>query len=93
MPVARRPYSVVIQIILSVIPIVDLWAAYRIEKLRLWILYWIGMFFVGLMVGFFVVDSTASTIISLAVSIPIAIFLMRYFTIEWNKEVSSDPKF
>jgi len=38
MPVDRKTYSVKIQIILAIIPIVDLWASYRIMKLRLWLL-------------------------------------------------------
>jgi hypothetical protein len=33
MPVKQEKYSVKIQMILSVIPFVNLWAAYRIEKL------------------------------------------------------------
>ena len=35
MPVKQEKYSVKIQMILSVIPFVNLWTAYRIEKLRL----------------------------------------------------------
>jgi hypothetical protein len=35
MPVKQEKYSVKIQMILSVIPFVNLWASYRIEKLRL----------------------------------------------------------
>jgi len=38
MPVERKSYSVKIQMILAIIPIVDLWASYRIMKLRLWLL-------------------------------------------------------
>jgi len=92
MPVKRKVYSVNIQMILSIIPVVDLWAAYRIEKLRLWVLFWIGMFIVGFLVGLIVVDYTASTIINLLISIPIAVFLMRHFTIEWNKDILFEGK-
>ena len=43
MPVERKSYSVKIQMILAIIPIVDLWASYRIMKLRLWLLiFWVG---------------------------------------------------
>jgi hypothetical protein len=35
MPVKQGTYSFKMQMILSVIPFVNLWAAYRIEKLRL----------------------------------------------------------
>ena len=38
MPVNRKIYSVKIQMVLAIIPFVDLWASYRIMKLRLWLL-------------------------------------------------------
>jgi len=43
MPVDRKTYSVKIQMILAIIPFVDLWASYRIMKLRLYFLIvWVG---------------------------------------------------
>ena len=88
MPVTREAYSVKIQMILSVIPFVDLWAAYRIEKLRLWVAYWIGMIMISL--GLSVIgEPTTEFIIALAIEIPIAVFLMRHFTMEWNQKIKS----
>ena len=51
MPVSREVYSVKVQMVLACIPIIDLWAAYRIEKLRVWILLYAGMILVGFMVN------------------------------------------
>jgi len=91
MPVTREVYSVKIQMILSLIPVVDLWAAYRIEKLRLWVLYWIGMSLIS--VSLMVIgDETIEIIIGMAIGIPIAIFLMRHFTMEWNKKIQEETK-
>ena len=86
MPVEKKSYSVNVQMILAIIPIVDLWAAYRIEKLRLWVLYWIGMLLIStalMELG----DPLVEFIIAMAIEIPIAVFLMRHFTMEWNKEI------
>lgn len=88
MPVERKTYSVNVQMILSIIPIVDLWAAYRIEKLRLWVLFWIGMMLISgalMVLG----DPTIEFIIGMAITIPIALFLMRHFTMEWNNEINT----
>lgn len=87
MPVEKKTYSVNVQMILAIIPIVDLWAVYRIEKLRLWVLYWIGMILIsGALTA--IGDPTVEFIIALAIEIPIAVFLMRHITMEWNKEIS-----
>ena len=91
MPVTREVYSVKIQMILAIIPIVDLWASYRIEKLRFWILLYVGLALVD-----FTIDSIAgyetSFVMSLLIGIPIGVFLMRHFTMEWNKKIQ-DSKF
>ena len=86
MPVSREIYSVNIQMILSIIPFVDLWAAYRIEKLRLWVLLWIGMILMGSVLEL-IVDPVTQSIIGIVIGILIAVFLMRHFTIEWNKKI------
>jgi len=86
MPVNREIYSVNIQMILSIIPFVDLWAAYRIEKLRLWVLLWIGMILIGSILEL-IVDPVTQSIIGVLIGILIAVFLMRHFTIEWNKKI------
>ena len=91
MPVSREVYSVKIQMILACIPVIDLWAAYRIEKLRVWILLWIGMFFVGFMVGS-TGEDIAGTVIGFLIGLGAALFLMRYLTMEWNRKISEDYK-
>lgn len=91
MPVSREIYSVKIQMILSLISIVDLWAAYRIEKLRLWVLFYIGMVIISL--PLMVIDDVIiESLIGMIIGIPIALFLMRHFTIEWNKKIQEETK-
>jgi hypothetical protein len=88
-PVAREVYSVKFQMILAIIPVVDLWAAYRIEKLRFWILFWIGIVMVGMVLGV-IGDPVIETVLGLLIGIPAALFLMRYFTIDWNKKIEEE---
>lgn len=88
-PVAREVYSVKFQMVLAIIPVVDLWAAYRIERLRFWILFWIGIVMVGMVLGV-IGDPVIETILGLLIGIPAALFLMRYFTIDWNKKIEEE---
>lgn len=88
-PVAREVYSVKFQMVLAIIPVVDLWAAYRIERLQLWILFWIGIVMVGMVLGV-IGDPVIETVLGLLIGIPAALFLMRYFTIDWNKKIEEE---
>ena len=88
-PVAREAYSVKFQMVLAIIPVVDLWAAYRIERLRFWILFWIGIVMVGMVLGV-IGDPVIETVLGLLIGIPAALFLMRYFTIDWNKKIEEE---
>ena len=72
--------------LLSIIPVVDLWAAYRIEKLRLWILLWIGLTLISFTLEG-IGDFTTQFVIGLIIDIPISVFLMRHFTMDWNKKI------
>jgi len=100
MPVERKPYSVTRQMIMVIIPFLDLWAAYRIEKLR----YWLLIFLLGFGILRSVVlypwewntpdtrdDHTPffadinSEIIFIVVAIIIAMIVIRKWTMEWNK--------
>ena len=87
MPVKQEKYSVKIQMILSVIPFVNLWAAYRIEKLGLCLL--IQLFFGLLVTLWYFVETSGSPkvdvwiIIIEFVTSPV---WMRYFTIKWNEK-------
>jgi len=50
--VEKKPVSVNWQTLFILLPIIDLWAAYRVEKLGLYILLIIALAVVGFIVGF-----------------------------------------
>ena len=87
MPVKQGTYSFKMQMILSVIPFVNLWAAYRIEKLGLCLV--IQLFFGLLVTLWYFVETSGSPkvdvwiIIIEFVTSPV---WMRYFTIKWNEK-------
>ena len=89
MPVSREIYSVKVQMVLACIPIIDLWAAYRIEKLRVWLLFWTGLILLG-----FTINPESKydveMVIHVLIGFGIALFLMRYLTIEWNRKIKPD---
>ena len=87
MPIKQEKYSVKIQMILSVIPFVNLCAAYRIEKLRLCVIIQLSF---GLLVALWYFIETPGSpkvdvwiIIIEFVTSPV---WMRYFTIKWNEK-------
>ena len=87
MSAKQEKYSIKIQMILSVIPFVNLWAAYRIEKLRLCIIIQLSF---GLLVALWYFIETSGSpkvdvwiIIIEFVTSPV---WMRYFTIKWNEK-------
>ena len=90
MPVKQEKYSVKIQMILSVIPFVNLWAAYRIKKLELCLVIQLSF---GLLVAlWYFVETPGSPKVD--VRIIIIEFVtspvwMRYFTIKWNEKLFS----
>jgi len=75
--------------VLACIPIIDLWAAYRIEKLRVWLLLYAGMILVGFMVNP-TGEDIAGAVIGFLIGLGAALFLMRYLTIEWNRKIKPD---
>ncbi|MCI4432788.1 MAG: hypothetical protein JHC41_04205 [Nitrosopumilus sp.] len=85
--VAKKKFvNIYFQTILAVIPIVDLWAAYRIEKFRFWC---------GILAGFllgFSVDETLrysyNVIVIMVIEIPITAYLMRKWSKEWSAKFS-----
>ena len=105
MPVERKPYSVTRQMIMVIFPILDLWATYRIQKLRWYLL----IFLLGFGIFWTVVDwamygenfwdedvnffaDTSSTIIftlEVAIQIIIAMIVIRKWTIEWNSKIET----
>ena len=86
--VAKKEFvNINFQTILAVIPIVDLWATYRIEKFRFWC---------GILAGFllgFSVDETLrypyNVIVIVVIEMPITAYLMRKWSKEWNAKFSS----
>ncbi len=106
MPVTRKTYSVTRQMILVIFPIIDLWASYRIQKLRWYLL----IFLLGFGIFWTLVDwamygetfwdedavlfaDTSSTIIfisEVAIQVIIQMILIRKWTIGWNKKIESE---
>ena len=107
MPVKQQKYSVIKQMILSLIPILDCWAAYRIEKLRVLFGIVIGYAIVGFISGWFLpeafTDSRTMIVDILIWVVPYIIqpLVMRHYTIKWNNldtirrkgSISSDDNF
>ena len=98
--VRKEPVSVNWQTLFVIIPIIDLWATYRIEKLRLYLLVMIAIAVTGFVIqtsifGYdsYFMDQSASTASSglegvfLLIEIGIAIILVRKWSREWNEKV------
>ena len=98
--VRKEPVSVNWQTLFVIIPIIDLWATYRIEKLRLYLLVMIAIAVTGFVIeiSIFGIDSyfleqEGSTSnswfqsITLLIEIGIAIILVRKWSREWNEKV------
>ena len=89
--VTQKPVSVNWQTLFILIPIIDLWAAYRIEKLGRYILFIIGMIVVSFIVGFvegilfFGMSDFFSWMVFLG-GVIISIYLIRSWSTEWNKK-------
>ncbi len=108
MPVTRKTYSVTRQMIMVIFPILDLWASYRIQKLRLYLLIFLlgfGILWVVTDMAIYgdeffdedasLIPDTSSIIIyilEIAIEIIIAMILIRKWTIEWNKKVEFTEK-
>ncbi len=96
--VEEKEVSVGWQMIFTFIPILDLWAFYRIKK------FWLGLgvnFIVGFVVGFVVgigeglagvpMDELTieGTILSFVISsLVIALFVIRRWSISWNENIA-----
>ena len=95
--VEKKPVSVNWQTLFILIPIIDLWAAYRVEKLGLYILLIIALAVVGFIVGFvegflfFGMSDFFSWIVVL-VGVIISIILIRSWSTEWNKKFETSDK-
>jgi len=95
--VTQKPVSVNWQTLFILIPIIDLWAAYRVEKLGLYILLIIALAVVGFIVGFvegflfFGMSDFFSWIVVL-VGLIVSIILIRSWSTEWNKKFETSDK-
>jgi hypothetical protein len=88
MPVKQQKHSVILQMIYSLIPFVDIWAFYRIEKLRVWIGIFTAYFVFGMIWGFFFPNPSNNDMI-FEILLTVSAFIiyplvMRHFTIKWN---------
>ena len=86
----NKAVSVRWQMLFAVIPFVYFWAAYRIKKLRKFLLIWIGLIGLSFLIDF-LVPFPFSTVISLVIEIPILIYYIRKWSIEWNNKILSTP--
>ena len=86
MEVKNEPVNINIQTVLALIPIVDLWAVYRVKKFRFW-----GI----LCIGFIALSAFISTripfpydlITIVIIEVPITAYLMRAWSKEWNTKL------
>lgn len=106
--IKKEPVNVVKQMIFAVIPILDLYASYKIQKLRWWVLiFWVG----GGIIGWFSTETTLSggmlaeslnnnsdliyAIDYFVFVIPFAIFqaiVMMIWSKKWNSQMNPGTK-
>jgi hypothetical protein len=87
MTVKQQKHSVTRQMIYSLIPFVDIWAFYRIEKLRVWFGMMIVYFIVGAILELLFPYPSNSMIVEILLTVSgfiISPLVMRHFTIKWN---------
>jgi len=89
--VKREPVNVNTQTVLAVIPIVDFWAAYRIQKFRLWCLLYVGLLALNVPIEM-VLPYPYGLTIAIIVDVSLVIYLMRKWSNEWNALISSSLK-
>ena len=93
------------QSLFIIIPIIDLWAAYRVEKFRIYFLiFWVGGTIVQAIVsyamlgdkywsdeGFFSSDPTVATVelAMMVVAAGIAVYFIRIWSKKWNAKLST----
>ena len=89
MKVKRELVNINIQTILAVIPIVDLWAVYRVKKFRFWSMLCIG--FIALSASISLIITFPYDVITvIIIEVPITAYLMRRWSKEWNTKVLND---
>ena len=104
--VKKEPVSVNWQTLFAIIPIINLWACYRIEKLRLYLLVIIAILVVEFLVvalifpenfdAFYGLTESEQPIdnsiyiLEIGVEVAISIVLIRKWSKEWNESISKN---
>ncbi len=88
---SSEKHSVNEQMIFAIIPFIDLYASFRVEKLRIYILINIGMIFMDWSL-YDVIGDAGSIALYFVLFIPIAVFLMRMWTIQWNAQMELEQE-
>lgn len=86
MGVKREPVNVNIQTILAIIPIVDLWAVYKVKKFRFWCLLCVGFIALSALISS-VIPFPYDLITIVIIEVPITAYLMRIWSKEWNAKL------
>jgi hypothetical protein len=84
MSVKQQKHSVTRQMIYSIIPFVDIWAFYRIEKFRVLLGIMIGYAIVGFISGWFLPDVRIVDILIMVMPFITSPLVIRHYTIKWN---------
>jgi len=83
----KKPVNVTRMIIYSIIPILSIYAGWRIQKF--WVLFGINLALgigVGLPLGVVLVDPY-NFFVSLAIQIPISVLIVRHFARKYNEKI------
>ena len=85
----NKTVSVSWQMLFAVLPFVGYWATYRIKKLRKFLIISIALGFgLNILVSVFV-PNPFNILIELIISIPILVYFVRKWSIEWNNKITS----
>ena len=91
----KKQVNVTRMMIYSLIPILSIYAGWRIQKF--WLLFIVN-FIVGVATGFLGASLEkagtpyAGIILGLAISIPVSLFLVRKFAIEYNEKIARETQ-
>ena len=104
--VKKEPVSVNWQTLFAIIPIINLWACYRIENLRLYLLVIIAILVVEFLVVALIFPESFDAfyglteseqpidnsiyILEIGVEVAISIVLIRKWSKEWNESISKN---
>ena len=94
--VRKEPVSVNWQTLFSIIPIIDLWATYRIEKFRLYLLVLIVIAVIVFVTQIAILGFDAAVEVQddisdyfvILIQIGVGIILVRKWSKEWNEKVA-----